>query len=225
MSSRNEKDKQKSSISSPSQTLTDNFLTRPLTDAPSRGAKRAANVIDMPRKGSTSFDPNTTLGKVENTANIINAMVRGGLAGMTEGVGNVATDMTSPISIMGALMGGAGAKSGVNAASKVSKITRPTIDVIENIPVKQVAPAADDVASLIGDMQRNLAKVPTSKSITAPTVAPKPMSPALPAEMVAPGAEAAYNATRAAAPAKSSMDSILDMMANRRKYQQQFGTR
>jgi hypothetical protein len=199
-------------------------MTRPLTDAPTRAGVAVANKVDAPRAGSSSFNPNSLFGKVENTANIMNAMGRGAIGGMAEGVGNVASDFTSPISIIGALLGAGAAKQAAGAASKVSRIAGPTIDVVDSIPVKQVAGTADDVASLVGDMQRNLARVPTSKSIT-PSIMPKP-SPMMPAEMIPQGGEAAYNASRSmAGPTTSVSDKILDMMAERAKYKQQFGMR
>lgn len=218
MSEKPEKKKQQS-ISSPSQTFTDNFMTRPLTTAPTRAGLAVANKVDAPRAGSSSFNPNSMFGKVENMANIGNATMRGAIAGGAEGVGNVLSDFTSPISILGALFGGSGVKNAVGAASKVSKIARPTMDIVDHMPVKQIAGSADDVASLIGDMQRNLAKIPKK----APSIA-APSAGVMPAEMIAPGAEAAYNATRSmASPSASVGDKILDMMANRTKYKQQFG--
>lgn len=65
----------------------------------------------------------------------------------------------------------------------------PTMDLIEEGPiVRQVAPAADDVDALLGDMRRNLAKIPQR----APAPIPRPPIP----EFAAVGEEGAVNAGR-----------------------------
>ena len=93
----------------------------------------------------------------------IEARLRGFGAGAMEGL----RGMTSPLELAGIAAGGAGGvlkglgRTG-GAVSKASKMA-PTLDVVEPRAVNQVAPAMDDVESLIGDLKRNLARVPNRR--------------------------------------------------------------
>lgn len=62
-------------------------ITQPLTDLPSRAAKKISN----------------TIGPSESSSNVPVSTARGFLSGAVEGAGNVVSDMTSPLSI--AMMG------------------------------------------------------------------------------------------------------------------------
>lgn len=173
-----------------------NWLLKPTTDAPSRAAKTVANQVDKPLSG---FRPDQ-LGGYGEQVNKLGAQFRGGLAGMVEGAGNLASDMTSPLSI--ASMGLGRAASG---AARGARSIAPTMDLIEEAPaIKQVMPQADDVGSLIGDMQRNLARIPQGGSrLNFPGGIPPSM---LPAEMAPVGSEAAFNAPSMARAAQNSIN-------------------
>lgn len=114
------------------------------------------------------------------------ASLRGFAAGAMKGFG----DMSSPASIAGLIGGGGGAMGGLRALGRAGKVAGPTLDIIDTPAIQQVAPAADDVTSLIGDMQRNLAKIPRRGAPQGPaSVTPSP-------EFVPQGGEAAFNAVR-----------------------------
>ncbi len=148
MSERNAK--AKLSIASPSQSWVDAF-TNPLTTAPSRVANTVADKIDAP---SLNRSP-------------LQAMIQGGLAGMTQGAGNVMSDMTSPANIIGMAAGPMGkVMSGMGkAAPAIAKVAKPAMDIVENIPKRQIMPAMGDVEALLGDMARNMAKIPKSRAL------------------------------------------------------------
>lgn len=133
------------------------WMTTPMVQTPYEDA------IDTPQMGSTHFDPNSMMGKMENAGNVMGAMGRGGIAGMAQGL----RGMTSPMDFAGMAAGAAGpamkALGGLGRGGQAMARMAPTLDIIEPQVVKQVAPAAGDVADLIGDMQRNLARIPTGR--------------------------------------------------------------
>jgi hypothetical protein len=134
------------------------------------------------------------------------ARMRGFGAGAIEG----AADQLNPLNIIASLVPGyravrgawgigkgAQAAAGVGRAVEgaaaggraIERAAAPTLDIIEHAPVKQIAPALDDVDALIGDMTRNLAKIRPATRATGHMPGLGPAS----GEFVAPGAEAAYN--------------------------------
>lgn len=107
------------------------------------------------------------------------ARLRGFGAGALEGL----RGLSSPASLAGLLPGGAAAKL-LQFAPKAARAVGPTLDVIEQTPIRQITPSMDDVSALIGTMKRNLAKVPAKGSrpiapnipefapVTAPVISP-----------------------------------------------------
>lgn len=118
------------------------------------------------------------------------ASLRGFAAGAMKGFG----DMSSPLDIAGLVSGGAGMSALRKLAGRMPKaasIAGPTLDVIDTPAIQQVAPAADDVGALIGDMQRNLAKIPRRGAQTQPGLG------RVDPEFTPVGGEAGLNAGRA----------------------------
>ncbi len=126
------------------------------------------------------------------------ARLRGFGAGAVQGL----RDSITPANMLMALTGtgaanavGQAARAGSNVGRAVSRVARPTLDIIEDIPVRQVKPAMDDVDSLIGDLSRNLAKIP-SKGGRMPGP-PKPATAGMRDPNFTPrGGEGAFNAGR-----------------------------
>jgi len=194
-----------------------NWAFKPLTDKPSIYAKKQADKFDTAAtdpQANRTFNPQSYLGNYEDFANKLNAQVRGGISGGMEGIGNYVSDMTSPVGIAGMLAGGAGSLIGKlgRGASSAARALGPTMDLVENPGVRQVAGSMDDVNSLIGDMSRNLSRVPSAGSRVTPSgIAPS----MLPAELVeaSKGAQGAYNAGRGIAPtAKTAEDAIYEII-------------
>lgn len=86
---------------------------KPLTDIPSQFADSIANVADRPRLDENYLSDNNPLSGAETFGRRMNAMIRGGIAGLTEGVGDFASGMTSPLNLLTA-----GLASGEVAAGK-----------------------------------------------------------------------------------------------------------
>ncbi len=151
-----------------------NWLLKPTTELPSRLAKKASDAISPADKEGS--------------------IARGFLSGATEGAGKLASDMTSPLSLAMTALGAGGARALGSAGKSIYKAAGPTMDLIEEAPaIKQVMPAMDDVNSLIGDLARNLAKVPSAGSRATG------INPAiLPPELVeaSRGGQAVYNNAR-----------------------------
>lgn len=133
------------------------------------------NAVDSRRttENQDMFDPNSMLGKVEG----VGQRLQTHLGGFGAGSMNAMRGMTSPAEIaanlspfggtaLRALRGASGIAKGAGAMAKAA---RPTLDLIEPSVVKQVAPAMDDVNSLIGDLQRNLSRVPNKRPVPADT--------------------------------------------------------
>lgn len=147
-----------------------NWLMKPTTDLPSRGAKRLSDAVSpMDQEGSP---------------------LRGFISGATESAGRMADDMTSPLSL--ALMAAGPLMRGLSSGSKA---IGPSMELLQEAPaIKQMAPKVDDVDALIGDMYRNLAKVPNAGQRTMNSGISPSM---LPPEMVQRGSESIYNTARA----------------------------
>lgn len=127
------------------------------------------------------------------------ARVRGFGAGATQG----AAEQLNPLNIIASLVPGyravrgaygigkgAQAAAGVGrAAGALETAAKPTMDLIEHAPIKQMMPAMEDVDSLVGDMTRNLAKIRPRVPAPAATAT----AGARAAEFAPMGEEAAYN--------------------------------
>ena len=162
-----------------------NWALNPTTKAPSRFAGNLANRIDPPT-GEGGF-------------------MRGLLAGGVEGIGDLVSDSTSPIGLAAMAVPGL---SGMMKGARSMRKAAPTLDLIEPSPVKQINPSMDDVGSLIGDMKRQLARIPARKSSVTQGIDPAK----LPMEMVPRGGEAAYNAARMPVAPRNIDDILYEMM-------------
>ena len=142
------------------------------------------------------------------------ARLRGFGAGAMEGV----RQMTSPLEMGSMMLGGGaafGAMKGAGRAGKALSRIAPTMDLIEPQAVKQVAPAMDDVSSLTGDMQRNLARIPSKRPPMPVQAQGRALGRTLGddvAEYTPRGGEAAYNAGREAPPGANVMDAYTALM-------------
>ncbi len=139
------------------------------------------------------------------------AQLRGFGAGAMEGVRR----MTSPLEMGSMMLGGGAAFAGLRGAGRAGQaISRlaPTMDLIEPSVVKQVAPAMDDVSSLIGDMQRNMARIPSKRPPMPAQAQGNAFGRQAPsAEFVPRGGEAAFNALRPAPTPPAPYDQYLKM--------------
>lgn len=75
------------------------LVNKPLWDKPSIWANNIADRIDQPRTGSSTFDPNSFMGRWEELGNEGLGMVRGGIAGGIQGAGDLISGMTSPLNL------------------------------------------------------------------------------------------------------------------------------
>ena len=130
------------------------------------------------------------------------ARMRGFGAGALEGL----RGMTTPLDLAGMAAGGMGA-----LASRMGRGARGvgraanSFDLVEPGVVQQVAPVMDDVDSLIGDLQRNLAKVPSKRPAPMETLGEQ-----LP-EFTPRGGEGLYNVGRQA-PTRDPMEGFYQQM-------------
>lgn len=170
------------------------WLTSPMTDAPSRFAKGVGDMI--------------------SPANQEGSMLRGFLSGAAEGAGNVVSDMTSPLGIASLASGGVGGflrgigpmRNATGAINNIKRAIEPTIDILENTPVRQIMPNAGAVDDLVFQLQNNLSRVPNARGMNVPSGGmhipssgaqrARAFGPTMPAEMVPRGGEAAFNAGR-----------------------------
>lgn len=90
----------------------------PLVPKIQEGYDALANLVD---------DPNT-----RGDRSVGMSRLQGGLAGALQGVGNVASGMTSPLGIAGLVAGGAAAPEGVKAA--LMRLRKPTAGPISKLP-------------------------------------------------------------------------------------------
>ena len=102
------------------------------------------------------------------------------LEAQLKGFGSGALEGLRSLSSPAQLLGLAGlAVPAVRAAGVAPRVMQglqramPAMDVLESGPVAQVAPAADDVASLIGQLKYNLARVPKVGSPTPAALDPR----------------------------------------------------
>lgn len=142
-----------------------NWLFKPTTNIGSRVGKAA--------------------GEFFNPSNEVPSRMKGFMQGASEGAGGLIDEASSPFSLMMSLAGAPWLKGAMSGAKRLAG---PTMDVIEDLPIRQMTPRMDDVDSLIGDMSRRLAQVPNKRVPVAPAN--------MPAEMVARGGEDLYNANR-----------------------------
>lgn len=93
------------------------------------------------------------------------------LGGFGAGALEGARSLTTPLNMAGMIGGPAlGALKGVRGARQLASKMTPMMDIVEDIPTPQVAPSMDDVGALIGDMQRNLARVPSKRPTPVETL-------------------------------------------------------
>jgi len=98
------------------------------------------------------------------------ARVAGFGAGALEGLRQ---QITPAQALLSAIPGGAalrGLGRGAKVATQGLRKAAPTLDLIEDIPTQQIAPSMDDVGALIGDMNRNLARIPPKKPLMGPSI-------------------------------------------------------
>ena len=133
------------------------------------------------------------------------ARMRGFGAGALEGL----RGMTTPLDVAGLVGGGAMGMMG-RGAKAMGKVINPGLDLIESVPVRQIAPAIDDVNSLIGDMQRNLARVPNRRP-TMETLGERA------AEFTPTGGEGLYNVgkTQPSLPSGDAFEGLLNQLGGR----------
>lgn len=130
------------------------------------------------------------------------------LGGFASGALEGARRFTSPLDALSMLpmagaMGAAGKAAGQFGDDAV-RMGRQAFDLVDDIPPAQAMPSFDDVAALGGDLQRNLAKIPSAGQ-RPPVGAPTPaLGGNLPAEFVPRGGEAAWNA------GQPDIDSIME---------------
>lgn len=135
------------------------------------------------------------------------AGIKGFGSGALEGLRNLTTP-TSLASIATLPFGGGEAKA-LGSAADLSQIVPDLVQAGQG--VKQVAPTAEDAASLIGQLKYGLAKVPKAGA-NASQNAIQGLQGALPAEMVPQGGEAAFNAARAAKQAAGGTPSPMSQL-------------
>lgn len=131
----------------------------------------------------------------------------GFLSGSLEGV----RGLTSPaqLAAIAASLGGgyAGAKLLGRFGDEVGQVARPTLDVLEDIPIRQVQPSAHEVEGLVSELGQNLSRIPNATGkLRRPGIAPQAMQgleqagprvpSRMPPEFVPRGGETAWNARR-----------------------------
>lgn len=138
---------------------------------------------------------NTPLVNADQTADAIDspsverspgmARLQGFGAGALQGLAGLST----PLNIAGMMAGPAmGALKGVSRMGQMAQKAAPTLDLIDTPIPKQIMPSMDDANSLIGDLQRNLARVPSKRPAPMDT-----LGESLP-EFTPMGGEGLYNA-------------------------------
>jgi hypothetical protein len=122
------------------------------------------------------------------------------LGGFASGAMEGMRGEVNPLNVAGLAMPGLlGAMRGASVADDLARPAiqygRQAFDTVERIPPRQVMPSADDVSALTGDLQRNLAKVPSATGQIRRPGFQQPRNP-MPAEFVPRGGETAFNAGR-----------------------------
>lgn len=135
--------------------------------------------------------------------------IGGFLSGALEG----ARGMTTPVEIGAAMVPGGALARGLGkaapAAASAARRTAPTIDILEDVPLRQIEPGMQAVDELITGLGQRMKEIPqatgrirrpgqSSPAVQAleSTPAPRPTAPS--PEFVPRGGEAAYNQSRAA---------------------------
>lgn len=135
--------------------------------------------------------------------------IGGFLSGALEG----ARGMTTPVEIGAAMVPGGALARGLGkaapAAASMARRAAPTIDILEDVPLRQIEPGAQAVDELITGLGQRMKEIPqatgrirrpgqSSPAVQAleSTPAPRPTAPS--PEFVPRGGEAAYNQSRAA---------------------------
>lgn len=172
-----------------------NFATTPLVDEESI------------RPAQDMIDPGPSMDRSP-----MEARMRGFGAGALEGM----RGLTTPLDLAAVAMPMAGRAisglKGMMGAGRAAQAAGPTMDIIEQNPIKQVAGSMGDVESLIGDMRRNMARVPQAGSKMAP------MAETLgerAAEFTPAGGEAMYNIGKGAGQPGAGMDGMYDLLMKR----------
>ena len=168
-----------------------------------------AGPLDLLKKGWNAA--NTPLVNADSAADAIDspsaerspgmARLQGFGAGALQGLAGLST----PLNIAGMVAGPAmGAMKGMGRMGSMMQKAAPTLDLVDTPMPKQINPSAIDVDSLIGDLQRNLAKVPSKRPAPMDT-----LGESLP-EFTPVGGEGLYNAGQGA---QSQLPAdILDML-------------
>lgn len=135
------------------------------------------------------------------------ARLRGFGAGALQG----ARTLTSPLDIATLPIPGMKGLGGLGkAGGAVSRMVKPTMDIIEDIPVKQVAGSMDDVEAIIADSRRMMAKnLPRTPRAPAQTTLGEMSAEFAPATEAG---EAMYNAGRQVPRAASPDGFYQDLM-------------
>lgn len=135
--------------------------------------------------------------------------IGGFLSGALEG----ARGMTTPVEIGAAMVPGGALARGLGkaapAAASMARRAAPTIDILEDVPLRQIEPGMQAVDELITGLGQRMKEIPqatgrirrpgqSSPAVQAleSTPAPRPTAPS--PEFVPRGGEAAYNQSRAA---------------------------
>lgn len=135
--------------------------------------------------------------------------IGGFLSGALEG----ARGMTTPVEIGAAMVPGGALARGLGkaapAAASAARRAAPTIDILEDVPLRQIEPGMQAVDELITGLGQRMKEIPqatgrirrpgqSSPAVQAleSTPAPRPTAPS--PEFVPRGGEAAYNQSRAA---------------------------
>lgn len=135
--------------------------------------------------------------------------IGGFLSGALEG----ARGMTTPVEIGAAMVPGGALARGLGkaapAAASAARRAAPTIDILEDVPLRQIEPGAQAVDELITGLGQRMKEIPqatgrirrpgqSSPAVQALESTPAPQSTAPSPEFVPRGGEAAYNQSRAA---------------------------
>ena len=159
--------------------------TTPLVNADS-----AADAIDSP-----SLERSPGMARLQG----FGAGALQGLAGLTSPL-----ELAGMATLPGAFRAAKAARAAKNAFGTVTRPSSAPFDLVDNAPTPQVNPSMGDADSLIGDLQRNLAKVPSKRPAPMDTLGESA------AEFTPIGGEGLYNAGQGA---QSQLPAdILDML-------------
>lgn len=172
-----------------------NKISSPLTDLPSRIVKPVADAIDAPRlDGEQFFDPNSFMGKYEQTGRTMNAAIRGGMAGSLQGVGDLLTNLTSPLDLTAAALSGGASlarKAGLSGVSSAlaSGARLTSVPVVAHGAINTMSPdstLAERGAGLMeiaGGASGMRAETPRIGKVADEMINPNTAASAMPAEL------------------------------------------